>query len=204
MPLSSTMELVSSSGNVYIEGTGPFTNNGPFQWSGGQITDGSGFVNNSNFFSISVFGQTRLYLNPSRTQPRSPSRAAATSGLATAKSLPTRPALFDFADDSTVSAGVQGEAALPTQELFANPAARALPQSAYHFKHRNHRRKRRHAFIYQCALARSTGKLAFQLRGTTPASDYGNLYKPGNLALAGSCKSRLALASCPHLVTHST
>jgi hypothetical protein len=190
---------ISTSGNITIRGTSSFTNNGVFQWNGGIVEDGSGFINNSSSFSISG-PDTKTMFEPFLNTGKVSQSGGGDLALGHGQTLTNQAgALFDITDDSTISAGFQGGVFANAGTLRKSGGA-GTSSIGVPLTNTGTIAVNSGTLSFTDALSLDpAGKLAFQLRGTTPASQYGKLNRSGNLTLAGTLQVTLGPGFMPAL-----
>jgi hypothetical protein len=187
------------SANASVSGTGTFTNNGPFQWTGGQITSGTGFFNNSNAFSMSGSSSKNLI------EPFTNSGTVTQSGggdfdIGSGNTISNLAgALYNITDDSSISIAFGG-GSVSNSGTFRKSGGTGTSSIGVPLTNSGTLAPNSGTLSFTDTLTlNSLGTLAFQLRGSTASTDYGKLYKPGNLTLAGALQIMLGPGFMPAL-----
>jgi hypothetical protein len=196
-----TVQLADASSQ--INGTGVVTNNGTFQWTGGSILTGSTVSNTSSNFTISgstanknIGGGT---LNNTGTIRQS---GASTLTFYSNGTLNNQSGgVYDLQDDSHLKPLFGGEpATIINAGTIRKSGGTGTSTVGVDTSNSGTLAVDAGVLSFTGALSlSSSSKLAFQLRGLTPAVNYGKLNKSGALAADGALQVTLGSGFAPAL-----
>lgn len=184
--------------NARVSGMGTFVNNGPFQWTAGQINDIGNFTNYSGAFTLSGAASKLSFV--SFTNAGTIAQSGGELELGGGKIFTNQAgAVYDLIDDSGLGIAFSG-GSVNNSGTFRKSAGTGTSLIGVPLVNSGTIAVNSGILSFADALTlNSAGTIAFQIRGNTAGSDYGKFKKTSSLTLGGSLEVTLGSGFMPAL-----